>query len=750
MKVEIAEKHKQLEQKRQKIAQDENDSYVIEQDIKSLDDQKVNVQVALNTGETALEVNAIENERTRKNLDREKLFDDVKKRDEHLQRIKKALQLISEYQSVSSCDFSLLAYGEKEAHQRNDMLIDIESMFQETEKNMQEKRSDAMAEEKVLSETLSRLSGEIKDLERNKISYNRNAIMLKEAIEREFIARGISSNVYILVELLEISDNKWQNAVEGYMNTQRSYIIVAPQYYDIAAEVYDRNKSKIHTAAIVNTAKLKTNITPDDNSLATVVQSENIYARTYVNDLLGSVMMCERVSQLKEYAIAITQGCMLYQRNALRKINPETYRMPYIGKYALAQQLKLKKAEYEEKSDRKGILETEIKKLESALDAERNCNFETLREVINASDSLQKVEGELKELETKLEDMKNNPTYIQLQIEKEKVEKQLRVKGKELDKIKAEITLGRDQVERLSDDMHNLHDNVKALQVQIEELSRGVEIAQTEAKKRLEAEKKANSDDRIFVYYPREKKKLEKKKSEAVITLIEQQSKYKDGVLGTGIEMMPSYSEEYGKLVKQDLIHYEEKLREIKENCEIEFRESFLAKMRENIEKAIELFNQLNKMLKPIYYGNDSYQFRCEADKEKKRFYEMIRSKFNLDGFNLFSTQFDKAYHDEMEDLFSKLTASDEYGDDVIREYTDYRNYLDYDIDIVPKHGRKQKLSQVYREKSGGETQTPYYVAIAASFVQLYSVGETIRVILLDEAFDKMDEERMESMLKFF
>ncbi|MCC8110655.1 MAG: hypothetical protein LIO74_03175 [Ruminococcus sp.] len=128
----------------------------------------------------------------------------------------------------------------------------------------------------------------------------------------------------------------------------------------------------------------------------------------------------------------------------------------------------------------------------------------------------------------------------------------------------------------------------------------------------------------------------------------------------------------------------------------------------------------------------------------------MIRSKFNLDGFNLFSTQFDEAYHDEMEDLFSKLTASDEYGDDVIREYTDYRNYLDYDIDIVPKHSRKQKLSQVYLEKSGGETQTPYYVTIATSFVQLYSVGETIRVILLDEAFDKMDEERMESMLKFF
>lgn len=86
----------------------------------------------------------------------------------------------------------------------------------------------------------------------------------------------------------------------------------------------------------------------------------------------------------------------------------------------------------------------------------------------------------------------------------------------------------------------------------------------------------------------------------------------------------------------------------------------------------------------------------------------------------------------------------------MIREYTDYRSYLDYDIDIVSRDGRTQKFSKIYREKSGGETQTPYYVAIAASFVQLYSMGETIRVIMLDEAFDKMDEERIENMLNFF
>ena len=103
-----------------------------------------------------------------------------------------------------------------------------------------------------------------------------------------------------------------------------------------------------------------------------------------------------------------------------------------------------------------------------------------------------------------------------------------------------------------------------------------------------------------------------------------------------------------------------------------------------------------------------------------------------------------------MEELFSKLTESDEHGDRILSEYTDYREYLDYDIEIVTKDGRSQFFSRIYGEKSGGETQTPYYVAIAASFAQTYNVGETIRIIMLDEAFDKMDDDRIESMMKFF
>ena len=56
--------------------------------------------------------------------------------------------------------------------------------------------------------------------------------------------------------------------------------------------------------------------------------------------------------------------------------------------------------------------------------------------------------------------------------------------------------------------------------------------------------------------------------------------------------------------------------------------------------------------------------------------------------------------------------------------------------------------------KSGGESQTPFYVAVLASFAQLYKVnytneyGSTARIVIFDEAFNKIDGERIIESVK--
>ncbi len=749
-KAKIANMTSQISLAEQCLMQNEKACYDLTADIQRLNERYINVQTSLNSGRSALLIGSIRSDIKDKEKDKSTLSNRLYQLKEQLKRIQTATRYIHKYSAVTNSEISALEQTEMDMQRRNIIIIEMERAFAEAESNIQDQLADTRAELTVLNKGIEQLSKEIKDLEQNKLTYDRNVKMLKEAIQHEFSARGIVSEVHILADLLEISDSKWQNAVEGYLNTQRFYIIVEPAYYDIAAEVYDKYKAKIHTAAIVNTAKLNTDATPDTTSLASVVTSENRYAYAYICYLLGRVTMCESVSELKEYRIAITQGCMLYQGNALRKIDPEIYNMPYIGKYALQQQLKIKKAEYEDKSARRSELKTQGSNYNTILSAIRQCNFEILKSVITAPIEMQKITEEIRLLNRKLKEAENDPTYLQLQMEADELKEQLVCKNKELDNIKQFITRNQDKIKHLTADMGLLETDVSDIESQISDMCKGNETALSEARHKFEEHKKTKSADTIRDNYKPRKETLRKQKEKANNELHIMQSKYKGGELGTGIDMMSAFSEEYITLSKHDLIRYEEQLRTIMNNCETEFRESFLAKMRENIENAISLFKELNKTLKPIYYGNDSYRFDYSADKRKKRLYDMIMSDFNLGGFNLFSTQFDEEYHDEMDELFSKLTASDENGDDVLREYTNYRSYLDYDIEIISKDGKSQKFSKIYREKSGGETQTPYYVAIAASFAQLYSTGETIRVIMLDEAFDKMDEERIESMLTFF
>lgn len=57
-------------------------------------------------------------------------------------------------------------------------------------------------------------------------------------------------------------------------------------------------------------------------------------------------------------------------------------------------------------------------------------------------------------------------------------------------------------------------------------------------------------------------------------------------------------------------------------------------------------------------------------------------------------------------------------------------------------------------KQSGGESQVPFYILIAAAFEETMekrkSEDEKLCIVLFDEAFSNMDGQRVEEMLKFF
>ena len=92
-------------------------------------------------------------------------------------------------------------------------------------------------------------------------------------------------------------------------------------------------------------------------------------------------------------------------------------------------------------------------------------------------------------------------------------------------------------------------------------------------------------------------------------------------------------------------------------------------------------------------------------------------------------------------------------------KYADYRTYLSFDMQQIIKNDdgiMKLQLSKMIKKNSGGEGQNPLYVALLASIAQAYRIGlppklrrsPTIRLVVLDEAFSKMDAEKVASCIQ--
>ena len=100
---------------------------------------------------------------------------------------------------------------------------------------------------------------------------------------------------------------------------------------------------------------------------------------------------------------------------------------------------------------------------------------------------------------------------------------------------------------------------------------------------------------------------------------------------------------------------------------------------------------------------------------------------------------------------------SREHQKQEMERFADYRNYLNFSMyeKVIDENGieKKNYVDDMAGRDSGGEGQNPKYVALLAGFAMLYmqqsNRDSKIRLVLLDEAFSKMDKERSEVCLKY-
>lgn len=675
----------------------------------------------------------------------------------YLRFLNNYLNLLSKIKEIPVTTEAVKNIGQNfDENQKIETVDKLEAFLNKEIEFIRENNYEIKKERDLISEQISKLENEINLLESQSIQFPEETERLRNCIQKEFEESGIDSPVYIFAELISITDKQWTNAIEGYLNTQRFYLIVEPEYYTRALQIYNANK-RSYSQGIINFRKLP-ETEPENNSLASLVTTENRFARRYADYVLGNVICCEQLENLENYSSAITKDCMVYKNYVSRKIDPKIYAKPYIGKDAIEVQLKNAKNQRKVLLEKLPDLRIQIETYKQLEDSYKHVNFDMVKSNMDSPNKLVSVCERLKKEQEEFDKISKNQDIIELQNQIAAYEKNVdNLDSKRVSLVKTETILNNS----IQDTEKQLSGIDEQLESKIEELTTlqdyHASLYKEAFDKYLDAMKHEGME-KIQTNYSRQKAVYDNKANRLLngekgfTGLIQMQSNYNSTFskdFYSGLAGYEQYKAQSDKLNNVEIVRTEETIRVSREKCEDIFKNEFLSKMKESIESARYEFDNLKKALKDINYGEDTYKFILTPNSQKRNLYNMIMADDNLGTSNLFSGNFESQYKDEIDELFTKIKAGDS-SDQAVREYTDYRTYLDYDIEITKKNGTVQKLSAKAKSNSGGESQVPFYVIMAASLNNIYQNKNSVRLLMLDEAFNNMDEQRIASVMKFF
>lgn len=612
-------------------------------------------------------------------------------------------------------------------------------------------------------------SSALANLRKNIKDYPRGLLQFKERLANELEKQaGCAVRIDILADVLELADERWRGAVEGYLNAQKFYLLVDPAYYQNALSIFDRIKNEFGSSfGLVDIGKLRERekISPWDDSLAKKVETENMLARSYIDYLLGRVVCCNTAAQLRKHRTAITADGMLYQGYVARVIRRELMDDAFIGRRAVSLRISRLQEELAQ-------IEAELRHWAPILQLLSKQKEPLFTQYFVQSTVVEKQNAYLRGIE-----INGEISSIDEQLSKldllwlDEQRKTIALLGDEIvvlnkDKETKVLQIGqyKERIRQL--DFEVLPDHYQQLTGIEDRLQDEFPVAYQQNTGIPRYQQELSRLKRADVVHKNFSNRLEQSVNERETTrrkLFTARKEYTDRFKPCSfrVESMDNdeYEAEQRLLEESELPKYREKIKAARESAMEQFQNDFLAKLKSSIDQVQDQVRSLNRALRQAQFGTDSYQFRVERNPDYAEYYDMIMAPELMEGdMGLFALPFQDKYGHLIEKLFSQITMADDTQlnarkqselQENIQRYTDFRTYLKFDLETTDQNGSKQLLSQTLNTKSGGETQTPFYIAVLASFAQLYRVndtssfGNTVRLAVFDEAFNKMDSDRI-------
>lgn len=646
--------------------------------------------------------------------------------------------------------------------------------IESAKQNIENEVEDYSEQRREIGKELKEKKRLVDDMKHNRKPYEENLRSARTALSQQLSDRyGTTVRVQIFADLFDVQEEEWKNAIEGRMGRLKRSLITEPQYAHEAAVLF-RNMKQYENVDLIN-SKAIADSEPDclEGSLYDAVKTEDAYVDVCLKRYLGHIMKCRSVEELEQVRDGVTPDCYSYSNFIFRHLKKKDYTTrACIGRRVSKARL----TEYENDVEDLSRQEAELDHLLRRLKAARE--FECLKDepshyvkLSQAGAELAKVNKSKMELEEVIRSLQEG-TYKELEEKEKALKSSVKAIQDEIDAMQAELA-------KLTSRYGQLSGENESRRQQLEEKLQGY-VANEELKQEVWELLKKQSGQSVINRKKAEIADLADKEQEQAERLQMARNKYIHAYPTSEFSGAEKSNEAYEKLLERYRTDFEPAYEEeFEKKCASIYkslRENVIATIHGDIKAAKRHAYEINRLLRETNFSDSTYQIKIEpAKNENGQFFDMLMAE-ELDSKNLDNAGIDgqisfgeDAFYQKYEQKIKLLTDKfmppkdeDEHLQAQKRkemeQYADYRNYLSFSMfeQVTDEHGnviRENFVDDMAGRDSGGEGQNPKYVALLAGFAMLYMQqskrDSKIKLVLLDEAFSKMDQERSAVCLKY-
>lgn len=551
------------------------------------------------------------------------------------------------------------------------------------------KRQEGLGTEKVhltdeveaIKQELARLEQQLKVLESNRVIYPEEIVRAKQIIKEEFAKKGIVTDVRIFAELVQkVRDVSWRKAIETFLGRKRFYIIVDGQYCQDAMRVLQ--DKRLYAANVVITDKL-----PDSEiiigSAAEQLIIPNVYARRYANYLLNRIHLCDSLEELHEYPKGgLMKDGMLAKSYSVACMNMKNTQI-CLGQDAIELQKKAVLAQKNGKQEEwKGKLD-ELGRTNTKLNSLKGIDFVLENYHLETPELLSESYAEKKHYEDNLKQIKQNPEFLSVLQEQQDARTAYDEAAKKNTAVDRQIGSTNNEWEAEKNRQKNISGEIYSAKNAYDEIR--ILHLELEAPMLEEYEKLYAKRGEVRVLTDKTVQNMRAELDTCIKTLENAQLEYckisEIDINKRGVGYIPFYREEYRNIANVKIEDAHSRLIEQAQKLESAFMNDFVAEINETIGEARREIDAINRELKQIPFGQDTYKFKMEEKPERILFFRICKKLQNyMDSPEVYmnSNRDDEEMEQDIQEFMNMILSEEDE-----EEYTDYRKYFTYDMEIT-------------------------------------------------------------------